>query len=316
MNSVEAPELCARLASLAERLLASLDAGQRAAASCEFAADERLEWHYTPVDLPGLMLGRMDQRQRSAALRLLDALCSPAGAELARGVIAHEDVSRRSPDRYWLRIYGAPGGGQPWGLSFSGHHLVLNATVVGGALSLLPAFWGANPAEVRHGAHAGFKLLRREEEMGRGLLLQLTAEQRRIAVASPEAPWDILTRNYRSVEGVPVPRGISAAELSPPQAAALEALIKLYAERLDSGVALAWLQGGVGEWGFVWSGAVEAGRPHYYALYSRELLVEYDNTQDGGNHIHTVMRSRGSDWGEDLLARHYGAAHKKGSHPL
>jgi Protein of unknown function (DUF3500) len=40
-----------------------------------------------------------------------------------------------------------------------------------------------------------------------------------------------------------------------------------------------------------------------------DLLLEYDNTQNDANHVHTVWRDRRRDWGEDLLAAHYHRAH-------
>jgi hypothetical protein len=38
-------------------------------------------------------------------------------------------------------------------------------------------------------------------------------------------------------------------------------------------------------------------------------VVEFDNTQNGANHVHTVVRDPGADFGEDLVARHYRVAH-------
>ena len=56
---------------------------------------------------------------------------------------------------------------------------------------------------------------------------------------------------------------------------------------------------------FAWAGGMERGQPHYYRIQGPTFLVEYDNTQDGANHIHTVWRDFHGDFGEDLLARHY-----------
>ena len=48
-----------------------------------------------------------------------------------------------------------------------------------------------------------------------------------------------------------------------------------------------------------------AGRCHYYALSGPSLLIEYGNTQDGANHIHSVWRDLRRDFAGDLLAQHY-----------
>jgi hypothetical protein len=60
---------------------------------------------------------------------------------------------------------------------------------------------------------------------------------------------------------------------------------------------------------FAWAGSEERGGPHYYRLQGPGFLVEYDNTQNQANHIHTVWRDLRDDWGDDLLARHYARSH-------
>jgi hypothetical protein len=37
------------------------------------------------------------------------------------------------------------------------------------------------------------------------------------------------------------------------------------------------------------------------------FLIEYDNTQNDANHIHSVWRDFGRDFGRDLLTEHYAA---------
>ncbi len=66
---------------------------------------------------------------------------------------------------------------------------------------------------------------------------------------------------------------------------------------------------GLDEISFAWAGPEEPGQGHYYAVRGPRLLIEYDNTQNGANHIHAVWRDLDNDWGEDLLARHYATAH-------
>ncbi|MEE3922245.1 DUF3500 domain-containing protein [Micromonospora sp. BRA006-A] len=79
----------------------------------------------------------------------------------------------------------------------------------------------------------------------------------------------------------------------PPELAAREA------DRLDGG-----------ELHFAWAGPVEPGRRHYYRVQGDDLLIEYDNTTDDGNHAHTVLRRPAGDFGADVLAAHHAAAHR------
>ena len=63
---------------------------------------------------------------------------------------------------------------------------------------------------------------------------------------------------------------------------------------------------------FAWSGPDEPGRGHYYAIRGPGFVIEYDNTQNGANHIHAVWRELANDWGEDLLGQHVATAHAPG----
>jgi hypothetical protein len=60
---------------------------------------------------------------------------------------------------------------------------------------------------------------------------------------------------------------------------------------------------------FAWAGPTEPGAPHYYRLQGPRLLVEWDNTQRGANHAHSVWRDPEADFGLDVLARHLSAHH-------
>jgi hypothetical protein len=60
---------------------------------------------------------------------------------------------------------------------------------------------------------------------------------------------------------------------------------------------------------FAWAGGIEKGDPHYYRIQTPVFLVEYDDTQNNANHVHTVWRDFTGDFGDDLLAQHYQASH-------
>ena len=63
---------------------------------------------------------------------------------------------------------------------------------------------------------------------------------------------------------------------------------------------------------FAWAGPEQPGQGHYYAVSGPSFMLEYDNTQNGANHIHSVWREWDGDWGEDLLAEHYQHSHENG----
>lgn len=108
------------------------------------------------------------------------------------------------------------------------------------------------------------------------------------------------------------PKGISAASLSPDQREVLDELLLTYIGRIDDGLADAELARvhRIGDGlHFVWAGSREPGEPHYYRIQGGDLLVEYDNAQRGGNHVHTVWRDLERDFGGDPLAAHYVEAH-------
>jgi hypothetical protein len=86
-------------------------------------------------------------------------------------------------------------------------------------------------------------------------------------------------------------------------------LIEVYANTFEAGLAKARLarvhEGGIDRIRFGWAGATERGRPHYYRIQGPLFLIEYDASQGGGNHIHTVWRDFDGDFGRDLLRIHY-----------
>ena len=51
--------------------------------------------------------------------------------------------------------------------------------------------------------------------------------------------------------------------------------------------------------------ASKSAQPHYYRIHGPTVLIEYDNTQNDANHIHTVYRDLERDFGGDALRAHY-----------
>src|SRR5258706_263899 len=108
--------------------------------------------------------------------------------------------------------------------------------------------------------------------------------------------------------------GIPYSELNEKQKAGLVELIGLYANRLRPELAQDDMrrvtEAGLDKIYFAWAGVTEPGKGHYYRIHGPNVLIEYDDTQNDANHIHTVWRDLENDFGGDVLKRHYEESHK------
>lgn len=322
MSTPTAP-LARAMRRAATDLLDALDAGQRRAVLGSFSTAEWHEWTYLPGERPGLLLGRLTAEQRDRAQDLLETAFSPRGRSDLALVRRTEEIRRElspaddSPAPhldpvYWVRVLGRPDGDEPWGWRISGHHLVAQATLVGDAVVTTPQFVGAQPAEISRGVHRGFQSLPREQDLARQLVLVLEEDQRRQALTPGQAPDDLLTRQDPAVVGFPA-RGLARRGMDRRQGELLEALVRQYLDRSPAAVAdAAWAAATEAGWDdvhFTWAGGLHRGEGHYYAVTGPTFVLEYDNTQESGNHVHCVWRDRQHDLGGDLLARHYATGH-------
>jgi hypothetical protein len=310
----------AAMTEAANRFLSSLSAPQRAKAAIAFDDEERFDWGFTPRSRRGIPLKDLEPEQRRLARELLQSGLGPAGYRKASDVIELEGVLRgiegsfRDPGLYYFSIFGTPGPDSLWGWRVEGHHLSLNYTVGRGiGISHTPSFFGANPATVRSGPLAGKRALAGEEDLARALLRSLDPGQRAKAIFRGAAPSDIVTGAAERVQPL-APAGIAAAALTASQADALRKLLDEYLSRMPDDVAALRLEkmraAGIEKIFFAWAGGAEPGQPHYYRLQGPTFLIEYDDTQNDANHIHTVLRDFEGDFGRDLLREHYAMDHR------
>ena len=66
---------------------------------------------------------------------------------------------------------------------------------------------------------------------------------------------------------------------------------------------------GVDKLWFAWAGGTERGEKHYFRIQGPTFLIEFDNTQNEGNHVHSVWRDYNGDFGKDILRDHLAEAH-------
>lgn len=315
--------LCAHdteMTRIGRDFLAKLRPELRAECLQPFDGEERTKWSYVPGRREGIALKRMNAAERTAAHAMLRAALSAQGYAKTEGVILLEGVLReietfgfgRDPDLYYVTFFGAPSDERPWAWRFEGHHVSLNfSSATGRIVSETPAFFGANPARVRSGPHAGLRVLGAEEDLARKLLGSLDERQRRAAVISDDAPSDILFGPGR--DRVPAPAGLPASEMTGAQHKILMDLIGEYTGNLAADIARGKTEkiekAGVAAIRFAWAGGASRGQGHYYRIQGPTFVIEYDNTQDGANHVHSVFRDLEDDFGGDLLREHYARGH-------
>jgi hypothetical protein len=311
---MSADSLAALMRSAAMSLLAGLDDRQRKLAARPFADDVARRWlEYRPRRRPGACIAELSGTARKAAHRLRAAGLSEHAYAQAMGIVALEEVldrkeqwrrGRHSGD-YWVSVYGAPEGDQPWSWRFEGHHLSVTMTVAGDEVSPAPVFLGANPACVSYAGRPVSRPLGPEEDLVRALLDVMGPQGRSAAVVATRAPADIHTATSPRAREKIEPLGVAAAGLGPGAQAVLAQLVAVYLDRLPSELAAREASRlAVADLYFAWEGPLTPGSRHYYRVQGDDLLIEYDTTDDG-NHAHTVLRRPRSDFGDDVLTAHY-----------
>lgn len=301
----------------ARRFLAALRPELHKEALQPFDSDYRMGWAFTPGVRIGVSWRQMNASESSAARSLLESGLSAAGRAKVEDIrrleryLRETEGEHRDPDYYVFTVFGEPSASRAWGWRYEGHHLSLNYTVVlGRVVATTPQFMGANPAEVRGGEWKGLRALRNEEELGRALVRSLTVEQERVAIVSDRAPADIATGNQR-VAAIQENTGIGYDSLTEAQRRALWSLIELHASIQNPELTrrrLADAKASLRKVKFAWMGGLRSGEGHYYRVQGPTFLIEYDNTQNGANHIHCVWRDFKGDFGRDAIAEHYRAS--------
>ena len=324
-STVASQRTAAAMAGAAQGFLASLSSEQRQQAAFAFDVEDRTRFHFIPTEMfarQGLLIADMSQAQRDAARGLMRAGLSQAGYMTADEIMKLEAVLAaiegadgdrgrrfgRDPEKYFFSVFGTPSPEGAWGWRVEGHHLSLHFTVVNGtAVASSPSFFGTNPAEAREGPAKGTKILAAEEDAARALLMALDASQRATAVFESVALRDIVTGNDTSVDPLD-PAGIRASDLNQTQRDLLLRLIDVYTSKMADDLAEQRTEtlrnAGVENITFGWAGEIEPGKQHYYRVQGPTFLVEYDNTQNDGNHVHSIWRDFAGDFGRDLLREH------------
>src|ERR1700761_8631159 len=211
-----AAEVATRMAETATAWLAALEPDQRAQATRPApgagreSETERQRWFYTPTDHGGLPLGPPTSAQQRLAHQLVASGLSRAGYVTVATIIGLENIldhaeswvadwerdRGRDPELYYLRVYGEPGGAEPWGWRVGGHHVSLNNLIVDGRVqAMTPCFLGADPATSPLLGPDPLRPLAGAEDLARELMRSLGPDQEAAATLHQRAPSDIVGGN-------------------------------------------------------------------------------------------------------------------------
>lgn len=308
----------------ANDFLATLSAAQKSKVHYSWDDSERHNWHFVPKDRNGISLHDLNEKQRTAAFALLKASLSSQGYQKATGILALEKILRqvegrdendsyRDPLNYYFTIFGTPAADKLWGWRLEGHHLSLNFSAANGIIqSSTPSFWGSNPAVVPSGSERGKKTLKDEMDLGFALINSLNEQQLAKARFSETALHEIVSYNKQQAESL-TPAGIVYKDLTSEQQQLFMKLLNTYIKNYEFGFAEKLMvkikNAGIDKLSFAWAGALKPGAGHYYRIQGPMLLIEYDNTQNNANHIHSVVRDLTNDFAGDILREHYQKEH-------
>ena len=310
--------------SLAEDVLKSLNENQKEDVFFALNDPAKTRWHYLPhssFPREGLPLSDMTPEQEEKIYTLLKAYLSESGYEQMQQIIDLENYLAavennpftRDPTKYYFAVYGTPHKDSLWAWSFEGHHISLNFTITPDEIAFAPAFWGSNPGVVPIGPHKGKIVLKSDHNNGLNLVNSLSPKQLTQTLVSSKTYGDILTLNHANVIFFKN-NGISYSELNRTQQKLMKKIIYNQLERMEKPVAhRSQKLLDAEDWNdisFSWAGKIKKLTSYYYRIQGKNFLIEYDNSQNNGNHIHVVWREFDGDFGKDLIREHY----QKGGH--
>jgi hypothetical protein len=291
-----------------------------------FDSDERYNYHFVPIERKGITFNEMNELQRIAAFDLLKTCLGDEAFIKTKEIMQLDQVLKelemrkaedhyRDSANYHITIFGIPSAKTIWGWRFEGHHISFNFSFSKQILiSGTPGFLGSNPGIVLSGSQKGKQVLKEETENGFTLLRSLTESQLTKTIIDSIAFKDILSFDKR-VLMLKNPEGIRYNELTKEQQQLMLQLISVYVHRYTRLFAEDMLKdiqaNGLENLWFAWAGDRNSmmGKGTYYRVQGPTILIEYDNTQNNANHVHSVIRDLKHDFGGDELLEHYRTEH-------
>ncbi|WP_424952008.1 DUF3500 domain-containing protein [Deinococcus sp.] len=206
-------------------------------------------------------------------------------------------------DYYFVSFVGTPSTTSPWMLQFGGHHLALNATVVGPNITLSPSLTGGEPIKVSFNGQT-YTLVPQvplEMQAAEKLLASLTAAQKAKAVVSSTRTDLVLGPGHDGQ--VLQPEGLPASAMTAAQKTQFLALIRARLGILNADdlvQKMTAIQKNLDRTYFAWFGPTAAGNAAYFRVTGPTLILEFApqaNDGDPANHLHNMYRDPTNEYG-------------------
>lgn len=301
------------MATAAQKLADALPEDQKKKLMYGFDDPERLNWHFIPKDRNGIVLWDLFGEPRKAAEELVKTGLSAAGYAKTLQVRSLEEVlylfeggdeayrrDRRHTHKYHITIFGTPGAKGTWGWRFEGHHMSLNFVIRDGVVvSSTPEMFGANPALIDAGPGRSLRVFAAREDLARQILLACNDEQKKQMWIADKAPDDI--RGAAAPQAVvDAAVGLRFADMSPDQKKLFRELLGEYLSVMPAQVVKDRLKAiekaGMDNIRMGWWGESEVNKRHHYVIQGPTFIIEYNNTQNDANHVHSIWRSLEGDF--------------------
>lgn len=323
-------EQTALMVERATAFLSSLSDTQRSAVLFDFDDDgQRSNWTNFPdpiqINRGGIKTGSLDDAQSMALYEMLSAFLSEEGVRNVVLQLAADDavaiLDAEEDEGFFARLFGGGGGpnfgsdhyfvsflgvphiSEPWMMQFGGHHLAINATVVGADVSFSPMLTGGEPLTFAYEGE-NVSLAGNETAAANVLLASLSDDQRAQAILSTTRIELLLGPEQ---DGTTAPyEGIAGSALSEDQKGLLVGLIDARLGMInedDLAPLMEDIRANLDETFFGWWGPEDADAA-YFRVTGPTVVIEYASEEDdlgGTNHAHNIYRDLTNDYGADIL---------------
>jgi hypothetical protein len=308
------PDQTPAVVRAAEAFLSTLTDAQRSAARYDWTDQEqRRNWSNFPegvqrVARGGVAWGDLNAEQRSALMALLGTLLSGDGVRMVQEQMAADDTLDTRPGGrvrfgsalYFVSFLGEPSATEPWMLQFGGHHLGINATLVGPNVTLSPTLTGGQPLKFTLNGRPVY-IVEEEAVQAAYLLASLTDAQRDKAIVS-DARADLVLGPGRDGR-VLQPEGLAGREMTELQQALFVELIEARLGILNTEDLFAVMEpigAHLDATTFAWFGPTEPLGAAYWRVVGPTVSLEFapqSMDDDPTNHAHNMYRDPTNEYG-------------------